>query len=695
MKGKTFFFLVVVVVLGLQNQAHAQKFSGRRFALLIGNSKYEHGLLKNPVNDTKAVASALENLEFEVTNLNNQDRRQMIRAISKFTDKLKAGDLCLFFYAGHGMQIDGTNYLVPLKAEVEKEADVEFECMPLNRVMANLEQSNCSIKILVLDCCRDNPLSRSFSRSKKRGLGAVADQPDGTIIAFSTKPGEVASDGDGDTSPYTESLIGVLKDQRSSGLELIDVFRTTAQKVAEKTGQRPFIRFDGAMDRVFLLNQIYSTADAKKKRQDASKPSTEKKTPFAEKLKIDFSQIPAGSFMMGGEESLESLYENFPGELYADCHTRSYPQHKVTLTRPFYISKYETTIGQFRAFVEDTGYQTERERGVRITSGLPITWEKSLQWNSSRHFNVTDKYPVTFVSWNDAQAYCRWLSKKMDKPVSLPTQAQWEYACRANSNKRFSFGNDTRNITHFANVPSRPKVNEIEVEGGGSSLLLHLKKGVNGKIQAGGDSQLFVEQTRNNDDSITVENASNVVLTVGGKTVPQGTTVKLDPEQVQSPFTASLHFKNGPNSKWQFQTFPQGGRVTFFREPQGDWRARHAGFSIAELAKTDQLEVRNDDQTETVQIKTADGTISIAPGQLETVKAKLSGYWAVEEDGFPNQLAPVGQFEPNKFGLFDMHGNVWEWCQDGYDLDYSEKLEVDPKGSKHTDLYAIRGGCYL
>ncbi len=183
----------------------AAKAQQRRLAVVIGNSAYEKSKLKNPVNDAKSMTHLLRRLDFEVELVENGNRRAMISKINDFGRKLRQADVGLFYYAGHGIQVKGRNYLIPTDALLETEADVEFEALDLGRVLGKMEDSNCPLNIVVLDACRDNPFARSF-RSVSKGL-ALVDAPRGTLLAFATAPGSVAADGKGSNGIYTKHLL--------------------------------------------------------------------------------------------------------------------------------------------------------------------------------------------------------------------------------------------------------------------------------------------------------------------------------------------------------------------------------------------------------------------------------------------------------------------------------------------------------
>ncbi len=212
--------------------------SDGRVALVIGNSDYgdEVGRLKNPVNDARLLASTLEALGFSVDLVLDADQKAMKRAVMQFGAKLRetgADGIGLFYYAGHGLQVGGENFLVPLGAQIEAEGDVEIEAVSAGAILSQMQYAGNSVNLVFLDACRNNPLSRSF-RSGERGLARV-DAPRGSFVGYATAPGEVAADGDGANSPYALALAEELG---RPGVSVDTAHRAVRAKVLEATGKR-------------------------------------------------------------------------------------------------------------------------------------------------------------------------------------------------------------------------------------------------------------------------------------------------------------------------------------------------------------------------------------------------------------------------------------------------------------------------
>lgn len=259
---------------------------------------------------------------------------------------------------------------------------------------------------------------------------------------------------------------------------------------------------------------------------------------------IKLVRMKAGTFMMGSRESPQQVAAAFdePESLFQNEH----PLHEVQITRPFYMGIHEVTGGQFRRFVENTGYRTDAERdgtgggGMDPNRGKHYEGRKGRTWQSPGHADYGEHHPVVLVSWNDALAFCQWLSRGEGVRYRLPTEAEWEYACRAGTQTRYWTGDDPAMLLTAANGPDRS----------------------------------YLEASKRFDDRI------------------------------------------------DYATIPGS-------------------------------------------------------------------------DGFP-WPAPVGMFRHNPFGLYDMHGNVWEWCQDTYDARaYLSQSRYDPLVGGTSDLRVIRGGCFM
>lgn len=205
----------------------------RRLALVIGNAAYPSHSLDNPANDAMDMATALSELGFDVISAINADKRKMSSAIEDFGQRLKNYGLGLFFYAGHGLQIKGENYLIPVDAKIQSQGEVEYECYPVGRVLSKMDEANNQSNVIVLDACRDNPFQRSWSRSTGANGLANINAPQGTFIGFATSPGSTAADGTGRNGVYTGALLEHIRNPNLTVDQLFNAVNGTVKKLTK------------------------------------------------------------------------------------------------------------------------------------------------------------------------------------------------------------------------------------------------------------------------------------------------------------------------------------------------------------------------------------------------------------------------------------------------------------------------------
>jgi len=225
-----------------------------RHALVIGNSAYKSAPLKNPANDARDIAAALQDLGFKVTLLTDASHQKMDAAVREFGLNLRHGGVGLFYFAGHGVQVAGENYLVPVDANIASESDVKFSCLNAGLVLGKMEDAGNSLNVVILDACRNNPFARSF-RSAERGL-AKMDAPTGSIIAYATAPGSVAGDGTGKNGVYTKHL---LQNMRVPGLPITDLFMRVRMGVVAETGKKQVPWEASSLTGYFFFNGASAT----------------------------------------------------------------------------------------------------------------------------------------------------------------------------------------------------------------------------------------------------------------------------------------------------------------------------------------------------------------------------------------------------------------------------------------------------
>jgi len=284
--------------------------SAKRLALVIGNGAYTNvSPLKNPPNDARDMATSLKSLGFEVTSGINVNQRDMKRLIREFGQRLKQGGSGLFYYAGHGVQSKGRNYLIPIDADIQSEAEVEDTGVDVNLVLGFMDEAQNGLNIVILDACRNNPFARSF-RSAGDGLAQV-DAPTGTLIAYATAPGRVASDGQSQNGLYTSEL---LKQMRVPGVPVTEMFMRVRAEVMKQTANKQ-VPWEASS----LVGSFYFSGDKDSAKSSTTELKTDplalelsywdtiKASADAEDFKAYLAKYPDGQFSALARNKLRSL----------------------------------------------------------------------------------------------------------------------------------------------------------------------------------------------------------------------------------------------------------------------------------------------------------------------------------------------------------------------------------------------------
>jgi formylglycine-generating enzyme required for sulfatase activity len=465
---------IFFIILGLSFLTPAvSQTLGPRYALVIGNGGYRYvDSLPNTVNDASGIAKKLAGLGYSVEVLFDSDLAGMSRAVSAWIRQLSADRASegFFWYAGHGMQVSGENYLLPVDINAEDEAGIVYGSYPLGRILLSLEQTaRNKLNVVVLDACRDNPFKNlpGGSRGLSRGFVTVEHPPQDIFVMFSTSPGTTAADGDrGQNSPFAEAFLKYMDSSEilpvMAGLVTRETMRLTGGK------QRPYQNGSIVSELYYSLSSgapargLSSGAGAASLSATPSGASSVNPPSVAVPSPV-MALIPAGTFTMGSPE-LELDRESFREV-----------RRQVQMSA-FYLAPKELTVGEFRRFVEDTNYITTAEAdggafAYDDAKGESV-FRADVNWRNSG-FRQGDDHPVICVSWFDAVQYCNWLSVKEGlKPAytiagqtvnwdrnangyRLPTDAEWEYACRAGTSTPFSTGEriSTSQANYNGNFP--------------------------------------------------------------------------------------------------------------------------------------------------------------------------------------------------------------------------------------------------
>src|ERR1700736_4564798 len=295
------FFLAAALLLVCQ-----PAFAEKRVALVLGNSAYQNvPQLANPVNDGAVVAATLKAAGFDVVDSrHNLPAAETRRALRDFADRARDADIAVIYYAGHGMEVDGTNYLIPVDAKLERDTDVYDEALSLDRVLVAIEPAK-RLRLVILDACRDNPFTKTMkrtvaSRAIAQGLAKVEPNSPNMLIAYSAKAGSTALDGDARNSPFTLALA---KHLTTPGLDVRRAFGFVRDEVLKTTGnkQEPFVYGSLGGDDVPLVPATKAA------------PSTPAPNPQAE-ARRDYEL----ALQIGNKEALNAFLVQYPDGFYAN-----------------------------------------------------------------------------------------------------------------------------------------------------------------------------------------------------------------------------------------------------------------------------------------------------------------------------------------------------------------------------------------
>jgi len=443
-----------------------------RVALVIGNGGYEHApRLSNPVHDATDIAAALGALGYSVQLVKDARKAGMEAALAQFAKVAKGADQALVYYSGHGIEVGGVNYLLPVEARAESETTIPLEAVALPTVMGVAAGAR-QLGLVVLDACRNNPLANSMqrvdgSRGVARGLAPV--EPAGNVlVAYATRDGRVAADGTGRNSPYTAAILETL---REPGLEVGLFWRTVRDRVlsATQAQQEPFTYGSLGAERLYLNPPAASPTPSPSPAsvydpraaelalwqgaqrlgtQDAYRDYLTKypQGQFSTQAKLQLAAlgrpaasgaglvspstgasgtttpaglrdcaecpemvaIPPGSFKMGSP-STEENRQGWEG-----------PVHQVHIRYAFSVSKYPITYREWEQFVKESGHKDPSRECIVITQ--------------------QDANPVVCVHPPDAEDYAAWLSRKSGQHYRLLTEAEYEYVTRAGSQTAYPWG---------------------------------------------------------------------------------------------------------------------------------------------------------------------------------------------------------------------------------------------------------------
>ncbi len=567
----------------------------KRTALVIGNAEYKIARkLANPANDAADMAKNLTDLGFEVISGTNLSLKAMRDKVREFGDRLRAnGGVGLFYYAGHGIQMSGKNYLIPVEADIQREDEIEDTSLNFDVVLRKIATANNGLNIVILDACRNNPFARSWSRSADEGGLAQITAPTGTFIAYATSPDHTASDGTGRNGLYTSELLKIIQ---KPNIKLEDAFKQVTIAVDKASGGKQVPWTSSSLRGEFYFKQTGQNAAIK------STPT-------------DNDPVIVAKDQAAQERETWDLVKN------------------------------STDPEDFRYFLKEfpAGANTEKAK-IRLDE---------LVWTAARTSNNKSKvqsYLNEFPSGTNVIA-ARLLLKQLEAKETAQT---------------------TNGAANTALTESATRKNSIGLE------LVYIPPGefMMGSTEEDIAESLYIAKKDSNDarrDWFSNETPPHRVTIKEGFWMGKFEVTQAEWQAVVGDNPSN--FKNcGPNCPVENISWED---IQVFLKKLNQ--------------KKDGFEYRLPTEAEWEYAARAGNTEDLYSG---TGNLDEMGWYRKNST---NITHPVGQKQANAFGLFDMHGNVWEWVQDIYESSYSS---VPADGSANLSIgdsnqRMLRGGSWF
>jgi formylglycine-generating enzyme required for sulfatase activity len=672
--------------------ADASLQSERRVALVIGNANYKpSGIsLSNPRNDAQDIAAVLAAIGFEVVTAIDTSKRDMDFVLQRFARLATNADAALFFYAGHAMQFQGHNFLMPIDAELEDEISVRYQMVDLADVQGALDQAN-GVKIIILDACRNNPLANrlkqtiaaSRSVAATRGLARI-DKTEGMVVAYATAPDDVAKDGDGRNSPFTAAL---LKRLQEPGLEIGMMFRRVASDVNAQTGgrQRPETYISLLSD--YYLNQSDSIAWDRIKDQDDVTALRD----FVSK----YPSSPRANFARSRLEALERFAkerEDLSRRAREDEQRKAAEAEAQRLAREA-AGRRET---EERLHAEQLASQRRREEEQKRQETVRL---EAARQEAQRKQPVEQKGQEALREQEEERkriAALR-LREEQERREALRQQSQTNPPSSQQAARPPAPVTDLSEPKPWEVVRDCPHCPELVVVSAGEFVMGSSKEDIDnglGATNEGPQHRVFIkhpvavgrfEVTRGQFE--TFVHASGYKIGDRCYTLENNTPRERADRSFRNPGYAQSDVHpavcvNWRDAKAYVEWLSQSTGKTYRLLSEAEWEyVARAGSSLPYGFDKDATEV----------CKFANGADQSA--KLAMLPADYAYMHCT--DSYP-YTAPVGSFKANAMGLFDLLGNVWEWTEDCF---YDDYLIAPSDGSARAgagcQARAVRGGSWF
>ncbi|MCW8931035.1 MAG: SUMF1/EgtB/PvdO family nonheme iron enzyme [Gammaproteobacteria bacterium] len=668
--------LSVFFFTSLQTHVYAME---TRVALVIGNSKYPDMPLSNPANDASDVADSLRELGFDVELALNLSYSDMNEMISEFGKKLNKADVGLFFYAGHGVQSDGVNYLIPVNTDLSHEKSNVDKVISTSSILQKMEFAKNGVNIIVLDACRNNPLSQNFIESSTYGLAKIK-APSASFIAYSTAPGNVAADGLGRNSPYTQNL---LKQINIPNQTIEQTFKKVRVSVVEGTnGQQVPWENSSLLGDFYFVEPIVSDELTKGGRYASIDQfeldfwKTLQKEPSRELYESYLKKFPKGHFNIVAQEKLKQMGNGMitiRSNVFGDS-IKINGEYRATSKSTLSLAPDEYTVE-----VSKLGFNTVT-KNVTLAAEQHLDLQFTLQAkanndNTSMRSVSLNSEPIREVRLPEPELVEKNISEKVT-PLRVSSKSTSNSIKLPKTNILVEYSKE-KNIPPLINEKIEPIIDMQFVN-----------------IKAGcfimGSSPL--EDGRLND-----EKSHNVCLSkdywIAKYEVTQAQWEKVmgsNPSFFKGcggdcPVErVSWNEVQGFIFKLNLQT---GQKYRLPTEAEWEYAARAGTKSSTYIGNSELLGQNNASKLNDIAWYSGNSAVDYRGGQY------CEDWDEKEFDAVRCGVHPVGQKQANQWHIYDMIGNVWEWTNDVYGY-LSTKDVVDPIGAEKGNKSVVKGGSW-